>query len=303
MYKAVDYTYDALEAIEDRVTQDRDMWAAQGIDLTSWAVHNQTDRVIIREAKYSPNDAAVLQSHYGPGVDIYTSDFPIESGSRIANVEPWWGGDRITNGSLFCTSWFTVHDDTANYGTMLTAGHCGLGTWSNGSTVRGTVTADTRKWENLGDVDAERTGNTGYQQAYVWADPVRPSRTVTSVHSGAFITGTIVCFDGSVSGEHCTSYVEDPDTPSTYDGKTVEHQVFTEDSGGSGFPCAKGDSGGPVYSFPYSDGDGPTGHQDMQAYGMFVSAHFVNGVSGECFFTPAHHVLSAFSDALYILKG
>lgn len=303
-YKDVPFSRNDMNATTDLISHDAEALRAQGIDLTTWGPDDATDRVDIRMAKYSDAYAAQLTKMYGPIVKVYPKDFEIEAGTRIHDVPDWYGGDLIDLESGFsCTSWFTVYDRTRDYGTLLTAGHCGIGRVYNDLQFRGTVTASTQKWVDGGVVDAERTDNTGFQDPNVYADPNQYSRRVTSVKTTPFVFGTLLCIDGARELEKCAVAVAEADHTSVYDGKTIYHQVFTQ---GDDFPCAKGDSGGPVYSEVYSGPrySGPGGDLNVKAYGMFVAGHFNdNGESDECVFTPVPQVLNAFSDDLVIKTG
>jgi hypothetical protein len=262
------------------------------------------DRVEIWLSHYSPEAAAMIVGRFGEVVDVSPeSATPIAGSGRFNDSEPWYGGDSVerdlgNNNYGICTAWFNVLDVTANYGTMMTAGHCGSGEWYNGPHVgqnaydRGYISDAARRWVDNGVEDAERSTNTGTQTSQVWADPTYGYRNVHSVMHNP-TAGTEVCIDGQTHLETCGAYIRILHGCITYttDGttKTECDQYYVKATADA---CGHGDSGGPVYTVPVNN----TTNGDVAAIGMFIAFNDQT----ECWVTPVDDVMNGYADTLRI---
>jgi hypothetical protein len=176
------------------------------------------------------------------------------AGWRFNDFAPWYGGDRIANSSLSCTTGFAATYNGAP--AMLTAAHCGgVGTnfW-NGPTTSG-------GWNFMGTVNYSNTNtdvaSIGVTSASNYINVGYNPQVATQLYVGSWaspIVGESLCQSGSFTGERCGLQVVDT-------GQYVCLSYFlwwctswqgpladVISSYGSGSPAAgHGDSGGPVF--------------------------------------------------------
>jgi hypothetical protein len=176
------------------------------------------------------------------------------TGFRFNDYAPWYGGDRIANSSLSCSTGFA-----ATYNglpAMLTASHCGgVGTsfW-NGPTTSG-------GWNFMGNVTYSNSGTdvasiqvSSYSTYInVGSNPQAPTQlNITGWASP--VVGQYLCQSGSFTGEVCGLRVVDTNQYvctswvlwwcTSYQGPIADVINYL---GPSAYSAGHGDSGGPVY--------------------------------------------------------
>lgn len=126
-YRSVTRSPSLLEAIDAQITADQSSWATRGVSLSAWGVDPDSNTVLIKLTKYSPDAANLLTAQYGDGVSVYPADFPVQSSSRTDDTTPWYSADDlgVVNGQ--CTSWFSLVSPVSGATYNATAGHCGVG--------------------------------------------------------------------------------------------------------------------------------------------------------------------------------
>lgn len=168
-------------------------------------------------------------------------------GDRQNDSSPWYGGSRIRRGSAGCTSAFPARRNSDGASVLITAAHCGAGTWSTptGRTI-GISSASTRNQsiDGMYIVTNEASGNRIYRGSFTTADsiPVRGSSDVV-------LLGNQVCVGGSYSGQVCTLLVTATNQFVNLQGfGTVGPGTIAEEWNRQG-ASGEGDSGGPAYGY------------------------------------------------------
>jgi hypothetical protein len=238
------------------ITSSFDDWAAQGVALSSWGPDVVTNTIKIDLAHYTPDAAELLTAAYGDLVTVSGDDQVAEASSRTADGAPWYGGSKITGPSGSCSTWFPATRNSDGKAVMLTAGHCGTGTWKNNGNTMGTVSFS--KWDNYTDSEViPVSSNAGY----IFSDPTSTTRTVTGVSTNNPVGG-LVCTEGYTDREVCSVKIYAISQTVTYDGQLVYGLVKGVQTAGKNAFSA-GDSGGPVGS--------TTGTNKIRAYGMLIA--------------------------------
>jgi hypothetical protein len=202
-----------------------------------------------------------LKGKYGAIVgDVHgTAKTPSESdqfyaGFRFNDYAPWYGGDRIANSSLSCTTGFAaVYNGLP---AMLTAAHCGgVGTsfWNGPTTTGG--------WNFLGNVTYSNTNTdvasiqvSSYSNYInVGSNPQAPTQLLISGWQSP-VVGQYLCQSGSFTGEVCGLRVVDTGQYvcltkvlwwcTSWQGPIADVINYL---GPGYYSAGHGDSGGPVY--------------------------------------------------------
>lgn len=280
-----------LQQLASQLDKDRATWSAQGVELTAWGVDVPSNSVRVMLAKYSTQYRDLLLAQYGNRVTVDPQDDQVAGSSdRFHDTPAWWGGDYIDVAGSGCTSWFSLHSTGNNLDYNATAGHCSpVGGNVYNSTdpettpnQQGDVTSGHVHWSTGGNVDVEIYTVTS-NAAEVWADPTTPSRLVTSRSTGDPV-GTLLCTDGATNREVCSVKILNSSMSVTYNGKTVNQQVYCHQINGVA-AFSSGDSGGPVYA-------GKDGSAEAQAFGMIVAAPADPSYG---WYTPARSIFAAYS--------
>jgi hypothetical protein len=188
---------------------------------------------------------------------------------RFQDKHPFWGGAYIgLNGTnRACTSGFAVSANTGSAKYILTAAHCGGGTWSSLAETLGSVSK-----ANHG-VDAELiatgagSGDSIYEGRSI--DP-NDTRAINSrpIHMAARThDGDVICESGSFSGSACGWSVIGTDETIAIGGvlnfvSSIAEVVAPNHIAGIG----NGDSGGPVYTQAGPPVTGGVARGTMTAY-------------------------------------
>jgi hypothetical protein len=225
-----------------------------GIDVTVFAADGSdlTQATDVLKGKYG----ALI--HKVNGTDTKTSDKgDFVDGFRYNDFAPWYGGDRITDFSVGCSSGFAATYNGAP--AMLTAAHCGGvgGYWYNGPGTTGGHRYMGQMVYSDGGTDVAAIGVSSYStRINVGYDPTAPWQI--NVGSWASpIVGQYLCQSGAYTGERCSLYVVD-----TYQYVCRSYFLWwcTSWQGpladvigySAGVPVVgHGDSGGPVYRYSY----------------------------------------------------
>ena len=176
------------------------------------------------------------------------------TGFRFNDYAPWYGGDRIANSSLSCSTGFA-----ATYNglpAMLTAAHCGgVGTsfWngptaSNGWNFMGNITYSNSSTD-VASIQVSSYSN----YINVGSNPQAPSQLLISGWQSP-VVGQYLCQSGSFSGEVCGLRVVDTNQYvctswflwwcTGYQGPIAD---VINSAGPGAYAAGHGDSGGPVY--------------------------------------------------------
>ena len=207
----------------------------------------------------------VLKGKYGAlihkvnATDTKTSDRgDFVNGFRYNDFAPWYGGDRITDLSVGCSSGFASTYNGAP--AMLTAAHCGGvgGYWYNGPTTTGAHRYMGQMVYSDGGTDVAAIGVSSYSTwINVGYDPTAP----TQINVGSWaspIVGQYLCQSGAYTGERCGLYVVDTFQYvcrsyflwwcTSWQGPLADVVGYSASTPVVGH----GDSGGPVYRYVYN---------------------------------------------------
>lgn len=88
-----------LTGVGKSIATDRAKWNDAGIVVTAWGPDIASDTLMVWLATYSDQAARQLENAYGPMLSVSTQGITAEGSSRTADSQPWWGGDKIDNGS------------------------------------------------------------------------------------------------------------------------------------------------------------------------------------------------------------
>jgi hypothetical protein len=205
----------------------------------------------VASSNYRDEASAVLKQQAGAGITLrsqYATGSPVVA-SRDGDTAPYFDGDQIyhVGAGVTCTSGFNmVGSGGGDY--MVTAGHCGSGTWKTHASTIGNTSLNYLTATSGNDFQITYLSGAGL--GIVWTNG-----TNTAPVTGALFpaVGVPITFNGSVTGEvrgvtvQATSQnasVYDPSTNTTF---VVTNQAIAKSA--PGIVCAQpGDSGGPVYS-------------------------------------------------------
>jgi hypothetical protein len=281
------------------LTAKESLLAGDGVELLQASQNPASDSVDVTVAAPSGTAAATVPSVYESQVSALISatvgpGFTLEpaygvpataASSRDVGKAPFVGGSNITNniesptGEYFnCTSGFTVSGNNTGNDFMLTAGHCGSGTYTIGNKVGGTTLGKTSGLyisdSNLDDFQTvSETSGTGY----VWIGNSTSGTSAPVIGMVDPPVGADITMDGGKTGEvsetdvygnNATIYnLKNNYNNTTY---TVAHLVESERTDGTDI-CQGGDSGGPAIQ--RTNGSG------VNAVGTIVAVYAYEGES------------------------
>lgn len=233
-----------IEAVKARVAQ---IAATRPGQNDGWVVYlDLPTGVITVEGPASASLERALTTEFGPKITYVLSKSRVERiFDRNTDVQPFWGGDRITDNWIFpdqgtqCTSGFAVRN-AAGTRYMTTAGHCkelGAGFWTMGREVYGHV----RALAPFPATDAEMIGDETYA-ARIWTGGLCCNSNPVTSGGNPFVNSTY-CGSGSFSFEHCDH------TALAVDVQFCDEQNLCTDHTVrfNGTALQHGDSGGPFY--------------------------------------------------------
>jgi hypothetical protein len=179
-------------------------------------IHNQ---VVVYVAESNAGIAQAIEQHFGSGkVRVETLDGGgVDACTRLNCGPPWVGAVKIARvgaGNL-CTLGVTVRKPSSSTYGMWTAGHCGSGTWkqgsTNGATIGATVSGSNHSVDgSTADVQViaitASTKTNKYIADTASCNPCNtPALTGTQVQQGfnADEVGDSVCDNGAFTGRSC----------------------------------------------------------------------------------------------------
>jgi len=278
-------SYKSLFDLMMRIHKEAPLLRGLGVQL----VHETPDAAnnVVQLTVTELNDGVVsrLQERYeASAIAVAQEDMPEPSvplvASRLADIPPWNGGDRLTYAGSACSSGIPVQANTSSNTYMLTAGHCfpvGAGVF-NGSNFVGNVTY--QDWNASLDPRSDSELISTPMSKYIWRGPLASSYRGTQI-SGAYDTlGEYgICASGSFTGEdNCGDKIVGVNVCGEEGGQGVCPSDVVQHDGA--LVAQHGDSGGPVYS-PQSGGLGARGMIQIgyggYRYGVgFSKVGFVN---------------------------
>jgi streptogrisin D len=215
----------------------------------------------------SMSDAAALRTvpalHSKVPVSFSRMGMPAFS-SRFVDSVPYYGGAFIQNGNTGCTSGFGVTGNNGAATYIMTAAHCGAGTWttgrvnfSDGSYIQNTLGSTIAAGRDTGrDVELILTSAGG---GLYWGSSINPpngdvgSNTYVNVSGDATnLPGAVICQSGAYSGTQCNAQMISVGntitiTPAENGVSRITNLVMAESTDDAAF-TGQGDSGGPVTS-------------------------------------------------------
>jgi hypothetical protein len=171
-------------------------------------------------------------------------------GSRQADTPPYWGGALITQGSGACSSGFGVAGNNGAATYILTAAHCGPGTWSTGAGVAMGSTIQGVDWTHDAELILTNAGNLVYDGGSI-AGGTQFSKYVVGASPSR--VGDWVCTSGAFSGAVCNIQVVKTDEAISVGGHPMT--LVRAEQSNHVAPIGNGDSGGPVFSLANSNVD------------------------------------------------
>jgi len=256
-------------------------WISFGIDPRRGTVSVGVDAI-------TPLLASDTLSTFDSLVTLRTMERP-KRFSRMADSQPWWGGDRIYDSGLWgnvqCTAGFPAYRNSDGHRGMLTAGHC----FSNGENAKQgycTGTFSCNYYGNMGNVasysycnwcldgewlDSQAAGSSVQFDVYTTGGQWGQG-SATVYGWGQSSVGLGVCLDGSFTTENCgATVVNQLEQCVNIEGQVTCNLTETNSSSRA---CQGGDSGGPVYRY--------WGTQAIGAYGLIDAG---NAAGTDCLYT------------------
>lgn len=316
---AVNRSYSQLMAISDKLLRAYSHLQAEGINLTQFGPDpsSGTVAVTLREptasgmsalasaqgapvasSNYRNEASALLQREAGTGITLQ-SQYAAGSwvaAARDSDTPAYYDGDQIyhVGAGVTCTSGFNMVGSAGN-DYMITAGHCGSGTWKTHAATVGNTTHNYLTATSGNDFQTTYLGPSG-GLGVTWTNGANLAPV-----SGALFpaVGTAITFNGSVTGEvrgntvFSTNFTECDIWNSI--GRyfyCATNQVLAENPNESAIVCQGGDSGGPVYQH--------TTGSDVKAVGDITAYYSPSGQAygSECIATQIDHVAYITNTAL-----
>jgi hypothetical protein len=267
---AVRRGYSQLMAISAKLLRAHSQLKTEGVNLAQWGpdAASGTVKVTLRKpaasgmsalasaqgapvtsSNYRAEASAVLKQQAGAGITLrsqYATGLPVLA-SRDGDTAPYFDGDLIfhVGAGVTCTSGFNlIGSGGGQY--MVTAGHCGSGTWKTHASTVGNTSLNYLTATSGNDFQITYLAGGGL--GVVWTNG-----TNTAPVTGALFpaVGAPITFNGGITGEvrgvtvQAVSQSQCFSDPST--GGTICATNLTK-AEKSGTVCQPGDSGGPVYS-------------------------------------------------------
>lgn len=294
----------ALTDTQTRVENDWDTLEASGMALTSVSVEVQANEVQVGVSNPSTAIASSLNARYGAGVTMVAEQPAVDAAAsgphtRTSRTRPMRAGLAIYphDHSTVCTAGYLTRDEIPHpvtgtdtiYG-MMTAGHCFADQdthfgdcgqqWRQGGRSIGCQYGDNTYKNGMRSDAGMILLNTGKDSSNLLYISNRFSRNVRSVYHHDE-KGYTVCLSGYKSGVGCGHIAHSGTyTISSSHGKRRLKSMVRV----SGFECAPGDSGAPIYHFQGAEG--------AQAVGIvsgfvprYAGAHF-----GPCIYSQVRHI-------------
>lgn len=183
-----------------------------------------------------------VRALYGPSLRVVVDAAVAVAAActRFQCPPPLRGGIEIANARTggLCSAGFNVKNAEGTK-FLLTAGHCGTGTWRHGRRVSRKIGSVVRR-QFGGRIDSEliKIDNPGFWDPgnLVFHSPTIPAFPITSVARRATM-GTYLCHSGRTTGTHCGPVIS-----TWYNWENLRGLVIVR-------ACAdRGDSGGSIYS-------------------------------------------------------
>jgi hypothetical protein len=261
-------SYSALNALSSAVARHLSKLRAAGLQLSSWAGNPVTGKIDVSLATLNSRTTRAQANRtvaaiVSPAIDITaTNAGPVTLlADRYHDTQPYFGGDNIqrtaNNVTFGCTTGFEVFVGTTPV--MLSAGHCGSGTWDNGTTSNEIGVTGQLHFKDGSKRDVQTIKNETYFQD-VWSGAFGDPAVGVTVHGGftGYVSvGQLITDDGSVTKEvRDVKVVASGDNVCvTSEGATICHLIKTNLNNQSGKQaCQSGDSGGPVYQYAFGNG-------------------------------------------------
>jgi hypothetical protein len=262
-YHPTTLSYDDLDALNNKLGDLQPQLQAAGVQISESAPDPATDSVAVTltpSADASTTTAAgVLSSIAGPGFTVAAQAVPpaesdtssqasvTPDAGQGAGQRPFAGGDEIRGPSPFCTGGFGVVGNASGTPFMLTAGHCGRGTWSTPATTMGPTSSLYFRNPAEDDFQTIRVGSK--VSGNIIGKVNGASKQYPVVGEDIPAIGARITVDGALTGEKnfelvvandARQYVHNPNGPNYY----AAHQVVVV---GAPPVCQGGDSGGPMF--------------------------------------------------------
>lgn len=229
----------------------------------------------VTASNYLNAASTFLTSEFGPGITVQSTYGQTGvSAGRTNDIAPFYDGDQITGGQYgaLCTAAYAMTSNATGQTFMLTAGHCGSGTWSTQAQQMGNTYSS--YFEDGSENDFQTIDVPGGAIAEVWGN----GGTLYPV-SGQLLpaVGTQITFDGSVTGEVTNNNVTATNAIdySVYDSLNNTYYnayPMVQAYNPNGYTiCQPGDSGGPVFQ--------RTSGSNVNAVGTIVA---YDAGTGEC---------------------
>jgi len=233
-----------ITAAQDAVTAASDAGKSWTTNLVQWGPTNDGRLLIATLTAPTTQEQGALTNRLGVTIELVPGNQSTTTG-RQNDTSPFYGGGRIVSTlNEACTAGFAVYKGSTPY--ILTAGHCGLGTWHTPANVTlGTVAQ--RSYSNK-KIDAEIISVKG---SVGWVLTGGPTGSTTHKISGTYaIAGgeSSICLSGSYSGEVCANQVPETNQCVKFTNTGVTTCNLSKVANPSNIVISQGgDSGGPVY--------------------------------------------------------
>ena len=300
-YQPAMRSYNQLDAMTNALTAAQQQLTSDGVELVQANPDPVSDTVDVTVAAPSttPNPqadslahvASLITSLVGHGYTVEpTYGTPATAASRNVDSAPFTGGSNITNNSpapnpnplfhgkhLNCTSGFTVRN-TSGSDFMLSAGHCGPGTYTIGNQVGGTTLGQTSTlYIRDGNNDDFQTISESSGRGYVWTGSSTSGTSAPVTGQVNPPVGALITMDGGKTGEVNDTVVFGNNATifglvNPYNGSvyTASHLVESESTNGR-MICQGGDSGGPAIQRTSGSG--------VKAVGTIVAVYLPGGLA------------------------
>jgi hypothetical protein len=205
-------------------------------------------------ANYAASVASAFQAQFGSDVTLgQEMSGPLTADARNNDTPPFYGGDLI-HGPYNCTGGFNVQNSSGSY-FMLTAGHCGTGTFSTDEATVGPTSTNwwggasgSPPYPTYWDVQVIKINSSAGGAGLVWTSPSGAGAVKGSLIPAVGATFQV---NGYLTGRRNAEatevdFIADKiDIDGEYYNAT--HQVWLENDDPDQVICQEGDSGGPVY--------------------------------------------------------
>ena len=197
-------------------------------------------KILVTVSKLTDEETAALRKA-GNGLVTIKTNSTISRASRTYDLEPHWGGARITRQTVACSAGWTARGKSTGTLYSVTTGHCGSnGTHWSSTVFYGELTGK----EDYPDYDQARLKDSTYtNRLYTDGQDNFDTRKATSAKDGYI--GDRICQSGATSGSICgirtlsfDSRFCDEAGCTTYLGRGIKDNATAAQGG---------DSGGPVY--------------------------------------------------------